>query len=352
MADISHYKQLIEVASRGEDVRDAIIGALEALNEDSVWTADDVPTQGSRHPITSGGAYNALASKQDVLVFDSTPAQGSQNPVTSGGIYDALQNAQGTIDIDDEPTEGSENPVSSGGVYDALQDVQVSLDFDNSPTSGSDNPVTSDGIYNALRSLKTATRLTSITLGTEWQGNDPYTQAVTLSNITGSSKVDLQPAVDAIHQFIIDGVRAIWIQNDNGVLTAYCIGGHPSVQMTIQCTVESIVDDDIYDLLAALQRAIAQKQNKVWLTTVALTTTWEGSDPYTQEVSIPGVNDNCLIDPMPGIDLQARLLGYGISAMYIDNTNGVQTVTVAGAAPTAMLILPVLVTEVSSAPAT
>ena len=46
MADISHYKQLIEVASRGEDVRDAIIGALEALNEESVWTADDVPTQG------------------------------------------------------------------------------------------------------------------------------------------------------------------------------------------------------------------------------------------------------------------------------------------------------------------
>lgn len=48
---------------------------------------DSTPTSGSTNPVTSGGVYSALNSKQDELIFDSTPTPQSENPVTSTGIF-------------------------------------------------------------------------------------------------------------------------------------------------------------------------------------------------------------------------------------------------------------------------
>ncbi|MFA5658733.1 MAG: hypothetical protein WC900_05555, partial [Oscillospiraceae bacterium] len=48
------------------------------------------PTNGSTKHVTSGGVYNALATKQNNLTFDGAPVNGSGNPVTSGGVYSAL----------------------------------------------------------------------------------------------------------------------------------------------------------------------------------------------------------------------------------------------------------------------
>ena len=349
MADISTYVAQIEVASRGEDVRDAIISALEAINDGSAWSGDDVPTEGSTHPITSGGAYNALARKQDKLTFDSTPAQNSPNPVTSGGIYEALQNVAGHIELDDEPTEGSTNAVTSGGVYEALQDVSVEMD--ETPTSGSEKAVKSRGIYQALRNIHLLVRKVSVTLGTTWEGDGPYSQTVTIANISANDKVDIQPGADVLHQLIADGTRALWIENDDGVLTAYCMGNAPSVEMTIQCTVESVADADLYDTLTAIQTALAGKQNRIWTTTIRLQNTWQGDDPYTQVISIPGATANSMIDLMPGLDTQAVLFSDGVTAIYIDNDNGVFTVTAVGGKPSAALSMPILVTELSTEPA-
>lgn len=351
MADISTYVAQIEVASRGEDVRDAIVDALEAINDGSIWSSDDVPTEGSSHPITSGGAYNALARKQDKLTFDSTPAQNSPNPVTSGGIYEALQHVEGNVQLDDEPTQGSTNGVTSGGVYDALQDVQVDLDLDDHPISGSEKPVTSNGIFNALRNIHVLVRKTTVTLGTAWEGEDPYTLPVTIAGIDANDKVDIQPSASILSQFMADGIRAMWIENDNGVLSAHCIGGPPSQEMIVQCTVESVADADLYDTLTAIQRALEGKQNRIWIGSISMAAeSWEGDGPYTQVVTLPGTNANCLIDLMPGLDAQATILGDGVTAMYIDNTNGVLTAYSYGAQPTTDLTIPVLVTELSNEP--
>jgi len=85
-------------------------------------------------------------------------------------------------------------------------------------------------------------RMGTINLGTSWGGNDPYTQSVTVTGttITANSKVDLQPDSSVMEQLTTDGVTALWIENNNGVLTAYAIGGSPSVAMTVQCTVTEI----------------------------------------------------------------------------------------------------------------
>ena len=47
MADISSYIRLIELAARGEEVRDAIINALTSMNREAYGEFDDEPTAGS-----------------------------------------------------------------------------------------------------------------------------------------------------------------------------------------------------------------------------------------------------------------------------------------------------------------
>ena len=82
----------------------------------------------------------------------------------------------------------------------------------------------------------------SISLSATWSGSGPYTQTVTVSGytITANSKVDLQPDAAIVNQFITDSVNALYISNDNGTLTAYALGEHPSAALTIQCTVTEV----------------------------------------------------------------------------------------------------------------
>lgn len=52
--------------------------------------SDTTPTENSTAPITSGGVYTALGTKQNTLTFDSVPTDASTNPVTSGGLYNTI----------------------------------------------------------------------------------------------------------------------------------------------------------------------------------------------------------------------------------------------------------------------
>ena len=70
----------------------------------------------------------------------------------------------------------------------------------------------------------------SISLSGGWAGNDPYTQAVTITGytVTANTRADIMADDAVIEQMVNDGVDTIYIENDNGVLTAYAIGGKPS----------------------------------------------------------------------------------------------------------------------------
>ena len=60
-------------------------------------------------------------------------------------------------------------------------------------------------------------------MGTTWEGDGPYSQAVTIANISANDKVDIQPGADVLRQLIADGTRALWmfpfLYNDHIVLT-------------------------------------------------------------------------------------------------------------------------------------
>ena len=106
MADISSQIYAIQVASRGEEVRDAIIDALTDIN--AQCTPDAELSAESQNAIQNQAVAEALSRIQESLVFDSTPTEGSTNPVTSGGIYTAMQTAGATPDWAENDDEAAD----------------------------------------------------------------------------------------------------------------------------------------------------------------------------------------------------------------------------------------------------
>lgn len=70
----------------------------------------------------------------------------------------------------------------------------------------------------------------SVNLSGTWTGNDPYTQPVTITGYTttANTRADIVQSDAILDQMVNDGVDTIYIENDNGVFTAYAIGGRPS----------------------------------------------------------------------------------------------------------------------------
>ena len=85
-------------------------------------------------------------------------------------------------------------------------------------------------------------RKVSITLlASSWNSNNnAFTQAITLSETTVNSKVDLQPDNTTLNQMLTDGTYALYIENNNSTFTAYAIGYAPTVDLTIQATITEL----------------------------------------------------------------------------------------------------------------
>jgi hypothetical protein len=78
----------------------------------------------------------------------------------------------------------------------------------------------------------------SVTLPTASWSN--LSQTVTISGITANSKVDIQMDATAIGVLIDSGTSAIWMENNNGTITAKCIGDKPNADMTVQVTITEV----------------------------------------------------------------------------------------------------------------
>lgn len=67
-----------------------------------------------------------------------------------------------------------------------------------------------------------------------WVGNGPYSQGVLLPSATRNSKVDIQADQYALAQMVEDGVTAMWVENDDGVLTVRALGAAPTDNLVLQ----------------------------------------------------------------------------------------------------------------------
>lgn len=74
-----------------------------------------------------------------------------------------------------------------------------------------------------------------------WMGAEsPYTQTVTISGITANSKVDIQMDATSLGVLIDSGTSAIWMENNNGTITAKVLGEKPNADMTVQVTITEV----------------------------------------------------------------------------------------------------------------
>ena len=116
--------------------------------------------------------------------------------------------------------------------------AQVGLgNVDN--TSDANKPVSTaqQTAINACKVKKAALSLTAAS----WAGSaSPYTQSVTITGITVNSKVDIQMDATALGVLIDSGTSAIWIENNNGTLTAKALGEKPNANLSVQVTITEV----------------------------------------------------------------------------------------------------------------
>lgn len=96
-------------------------------------------------------------------------------------------------------------------------------------------------ICNTVQSSQVFT--TAIAMTTAWTdaGNGVFSQAVSVSGGNARTKVDIQPDETVFAQLVEDKVRALWVENNNGVFTAKAMGAAPTRAMSVQATLKTVV---------------------------------------------------------------------------------------------------------------
>lgn len=86
-----------------------------------------------------------------------------------------------------------------------------------------------------------APKLTSITMpATSWSGSsNPYSQVVTCNGVNVNSKLDLQPTPAQIVE-LQDAEISLMLTNNQGVVTAWAIGGKPTKDYTIDVLITEV----------------------------------------------------------------------------------------------------------------
>lgn len=81
-------------------------------------------------------------------------------------------------------------------------------------------------------------------LSSEWveDGNNQYSQVVSIEGVTEYSKIDLQPTPEQLAMFHEKDVTFV-TENEDGVVTVYCIGQKPLNDYTIQATITEVETD-------------------------------------------------------------------------------------------------------------
>ena len=86
-----------------------------------------------------------------------------------------------------------------------------------------------------------AHKISSVTLyANEWEGAaSPYFQSVTISGATPNSKIDLNPTIEQLNIFYNKDISFV-VENNDGVITVYCIGQKPTNDYTMQVTITEV----------------------------------------------------------------------------------------------------------------
>lgn len=101
------------------------------------------------------------------------------------------------------------------------------------------------GLFETLANEINAIPLTSVSsitlLANKWVGEtSPYSQRVAVVGVTENSKIDLNPTIEQLNIFHNKDIAFV-VENDEGIVTVYCIGQKPTNDYTLQATVTEVV---------------------------------------------------------------------------------------------------------------
>lgn len=116
----------------------------------------------------------------------------------------------------------------------------------------------------------------------------------------------------------------------------------------IPTTLSSFDEDATHRLVTDTEKSNwNNKQTKVKTSSITLLSSgWSGSGTFLQAVAISGALSNSKIDLQPNDTVLNQLIKDKVSALYIENNNGVFTAKAVGAKPTSNLTIQVTITEV------
>ena len=98
-------------------------------------------------------------------------------------------------------------------------------------------------IINLLQAKSLVKTITINLPASNWVGEgNNYSQVVSIADITEYSKVDLQPTAEQLVIFHEKDITFV-AENEDGIVTIYCIGQKPTLDYDIQATVTEIAQD-------------------------------------------------------------------------------------------------------------
>lgn len=108
------------------------------------------------------------------------------------------------------------------------------------------------------------------------------------------------------------------------------------------------METKLYNVLTAMANKI--NNNKLKQGTITFSTSWNGSGPYTQVITVTGVTitNNSKVDLQFNAAAINALIDAGVTALWVENNAGILTAYAIGAAPSTALTAQCTVMEVAA----
>lgn len=173
--------------------------------------------------------------------------------ISASQLKNGLGYAISTVETE-APEEGS--PYTDGDFYYYNNTLYI---YDNSKPSGSKwVEIETGGSYTAGDGIDIINSTISVddtisrkpeqvsfyTSATSWTSSDGvFSQQISIIyDTTSNTSVDIRPTANNLKQLMTDGVSALWVENNNGTLTAKCLGNKPSVNMTFYAIASEVAE--------------------------------------------------------------------------------------------------------------
>ena len=106
-----------------------------------------------------------------------------------------------------------------------------------------------------------------------------------------------------------------------------------------------------YDIMypRTLIEQVTDGQKQIIVDTVSIGTSWTGTGPYTQTITVAEADANSKVDLQPDAIVIQKLIDAGTTALYIVNDDGVFSAVAIGSAPTESLMIQCTITKIAAA---